>query len=259
MKIIDCFLFFNELEMLSFRLKELNNFVDYFVLVESEYTFSGNTKELYYRNNKELFAEYNHKIIHVVEKDFDLILYYSAWEREASQRNAIKKGLDELNLSDDDVIIISDCDEIPNTIYLEQIKYQPKILVKPAQINVLKQDFYYYNLFSKKANKWLMSKVVSYQLIKYGCTPQTIRHTYDNIIENGGWHFSYFGSAEKIRTKIESFSHTEFNDEQFKNLNTIERNIELKKDLFFRSNEEIINCEINELELPKNYKMLLNI
>jgi beta-1,4-mannosyl-glycoprotein beta-1,4-N-acetylglucosaminyltransferase len=259
MKIIDCFLFFNELEMLLFRLKELNNFVDYFVLVESEYTFSGNTKELYYKNNKELFAEYNHKIIHVVEKDFDLILYCSAWEREASQRNAIQKGLDELNLSDDDVIIISDCDEIPNTVYLEKIKYQPKILVKPAQINVLEQDFYYYNLMSKKAIKWLMSKVVSYQLIKYGCTPQTIRHTYHNIIENGGWHFSYFGSPEKIRTKIESFSHTEFNDEQFKNLNTIEQNIELKKDLFFRSNEEIINYEINELELPKNYKMLLNI
>ena len=68
MKIIDCFLFYNELELLKFKLKELNDIVDYFVLIESKYTFVGNEKELYYEKNKVLFSEYNHKIIHVIHE-----------------------------------------------------------------------------------------------------------------------------------------------------------------------------------------------
>ena len=257
MKIIDCFLFFNEIDMLLFRLKELNDYVDGFVIVESTYTFSGKKKELTYQNNIDLFKDYQHKIQHIFANN--LAPNGTSWEREASQRNAIEYGLDVLNLDNDDVVIISDCDEIPNTKVLEEIRVNPKMLNFPLQINALEQDFYYYNLTSKKKNKWLMSKIVSYELIKSGCPPQNIRHHYHQIIKNGGWHFSYFASPEKIRRKIESFSHTEFDSERYKDTNTIKKNIELKQDLFFRDNEEIINCEINEAELPKYYKMLSNI
>ena len=64
MKIIDSFIFYNELDMLKYRLSLLNDYVDYFVLVESNYTHSGKLKELFYEKNKELFAEFNHKIVH---------------------------------------------------------------------------------------------------------------------------------------------------------------------------------------------------
>ena len=57
-KIIDCFIFYNEMKMLEFRLKELNDVVDFFVLVESTKTFTGNDKELFFEQNKENFKEY---------------------------------------------------------------------------------------------------------------------------------------------------------------------------------------------------------
>ena len=63
--IVDCFTFYNELEMLYYRLSLLNDYVDHFVLVESNQTFAGNTKRLFYNENKHLFEKYNHKIIHV--------------------------------------------------------------------------------------------------------------------------------------------------------------------------------------------------
>ena len=74
MKIIDCFLFNNELKLLELRLKELYNYVDYFILVESEFYFSGNNKPLHYHNNKNKFSEYNNKIIHVVQNKITMIL-----------------------------------------------------------------------------------------------------------------------------------------------------------------------------------------
>jgi beta-1,4-mannosyl-glycoprotein beta-1,4-N-acetylglucosaminyltransferase len=254
MEIVDCFLFFNEIDMLMFRLKELNDFVDFFILVESNHTFSGNPKELFYENNKHLFSAYNHKIISIAIKGKEDV---SAWDRETMQRNAVTQGLKLLDLNKDDIIILSDCDEIPNPKLLKKVKNEDITWIR--NIYSLEQDFYYYNLNSLKLNYWVISKIFRYGEISISKrTPQEIRHTQTIKITDGGWHFSYFGSPEKIRTKIESFSHTEFNDEQYKNLITIEQNIELKKDLFFRSNEDLIHCEIDEKKLPKNYKMLLN-
>ena len=68
-KLIDCFIFYNELQLLLFRLEELYEIVDYFVLVESTVTFTGNAKPLYFEQHKELFHKYIDKIIHIVEED----------------------------------------------------------------------------------------------------------------------------------------------------------------------------------------------
>ena len=70
MKIIDCFIFYNELDMLTYRLNILNDVVDYFVLVESNHTFVGKEKPLFYNENKHLFEKFNHKIIHIIVNDF---------------------------------------------------------------------------------------------------------------------------------------------------------------------------------------------
>jgi len=255
MEIVDCFLFFNEIDMLLFRLKELNDYVDYFVLVESDHTFSGNPKELFYENNKHLFSAYNHKIIHIAIKGKEDV---SAWERETMQRNAVTQGLKLLDLTKDDIIILSDCDEIPNPELLKKVRNEN--VIWQNHIYSLEQDFYYYNLNSLKLNYWTMSKIFRYGEISISKrTPQEIRYTQMFQITDGGWHFSYFGSPEKIKYKIQSFSHQEFNNENYTDLEKIKNQIDTKQDLFYRNNEEIINCEIDESKLPVNYKLLLNI
>jgi beta-1,4-mannosyl-glycoprotein beta-1,4-N-acetylglucosaminyltransferase len=66
MRTVDSFIFYNEIDMLKYRLSILNEYVDYFVLVESNYTYSGKLKELFYEKNKEMFEDFNHKIIHII-------------------------------------------------------------------------------------------------------------------------------------------------------------------------------------------------
>ena len=123
-KIIDCFTFYNELKMLSFRLKELNDVVDHFILAEATLTHAGEPKELIYQNNKHLFEEYNHKIIHIIVDDMptDVSHIAKAWDREIHQRNCLMRGIEQLDIKDTDIILVNDCDEIPNPELLEQMK-----------------------------------------------------------------------------------------------------------------------------------------
>ena len=104
-KIIDCFIFYNELDMLTYRLNILNDIVDYFVLVEATHTFIGKEKPLFYQDNKHLFEKFNHKIIHVIVDDFphkypDInIGKNEQWRNEIFQRNCISRGIDKLELN----------------------------------------------------------------------------------------------------------------------------------------------------------------
>jgi len=276
MKIVDCFLFYNELDLLKFKLKELNDIVDYFVLIESKYTFVGNEKELYYETNKKLFSEYNHKIIHIVH-DHNATLENgprddglpNAWSNEKEQRFYGTKGIAKLNLADDDLIIISDLDEIADKNTLKKIKEEG--LKDP--ISCLEQDMYYYNLNNKLIDKWYRSKLVRFDKIReyFDKSPdifQTIVQPQYNldgkhignypIIKKGGWHFSFFGNASMIKNKIKNFSHTElshFGDESDEKIN---KKIQNNKDIFNREDMkfETIKVEDNNY-LPENYKMLL--
>jgi beta-1,4-mannosyl-glycoprotein beta-1,4-N-acetylglucosaminyltransferase len=100
-KLVDAFIFFDELELLLLRLTELESVVDYFVIVESDLTFTGTRKPLYFAECKHLFADYSDRIIHVVQEaeegaDID------PWDREAAQRHAIMHGFAELDLEPTD-------------------------------------------------------------------------------------------------------------------------------------------------------------
>ncbi len=108
--IYDCFLFFNEIQLLRLRLAELSPVVERFVLVEATRSFTGHPKPLHFENNRHLFEEHLEKICHIVVDDLPA-KYESAWDMEAHQRNAILRGLTEAN--PDDIIAISDVDEIP--------------------------------------------------------------------------------------------------------------------------------------------------
>jgi len=111
-KIYDCFTFYNELDLLEIRLNELDSVVDYFVIVEATKTQTGIDKPLYFDINKDRYTKFKHKIIHIIVRDMPDITKNSAWVLENHQRNQIIKGLNNCNL--DDIIIISDLDEIPN-------------------------------------------------------------------------------------------------------------------------------------------------
>ena len=170
-KMIDCIIFFNELELLSYRLHILKNVVDYFVIVESTHTFSGKEKPLFFHENKDKFADFADKIIHIVVDDLphkyphiDYKNFYSGeqWQNEIFQRNAISRGIEKLHLDDHDILIISDVDEIPDPITLYPIKHQET----PIEIHMLAMDFYYYNLNTKLYDTWTEAKVLSYKNTK---------------------------------------------------------------------------------------------
>ena len=103
MKLIDGFVFYNELGLLKYRLDTLYEIVDNFILVESTKTFSGNSKELFYEKNKHLYEKYQDKIIHIIVDDMPTT--NNAWDREAHQRSCISRGFQ--NLQDKDLILIS--------------------------------------------------------------------------------------------------------------------------------------------------------
>ena len=271
--LIDCFTFFNELKLLQLRLEETYDAVDYYVLVESIKTFTNQDKELYYQNNKHLFEKYGHKIIHVIVDNMPEIdtTSDSNWEREKFQRNAIMRGLERLNLKNDDIIIINDADEI---IKSEVMKYLKGVGV--YGLYVLAVDSYIYNLENKCIQSWpplridCGSRAINYEsLIEIG-GPDKARNTYlynkkfypngalnDNlfawIIKDAGWHFSYFGDKESIIKKIQGYSHQELNTKDI--IDNIEDYIKNGKYLSNEYQTEFIKIEDNT-RLPKNYKIL---
>ena len=267
MKIIDAFIFYNELDMLLYRLDTLYDYVDHFILVEGTYTHSGKEKNLFYNDNKYLFDKYNSKIIHIILYDFPFkfpnINYKNneQWINEHYQRNSIKYGIDKLSdlLNDEDIIIVSDLDEIPDNNILINIKNNK---LNIDNIYSLSQDMYYYNLNSKKINPWTLSKILTYKIYKnLNLSFQNIRHLNCNYINNGGWHLSYFGDKYFIKNKIENFGHQEFNNIKYTDLNKIEENINNQSDLYNRNdeNEKIYKIPISEnTYLPHNYLKFLN-
>jgi len=241
MKIIDAFIFYNELDLLFYRLSALYNHVDVFVLVEATLTHKGQPKPLYYGENKEKFKKFENKIIHIVVDDLipNATHDYSkrqeddVWKNENYQRNCIDRGIRQLNLSNADLIMISDLDEIPNmnTIYdlITDVRDTTQIAV------ALEQDMYYYNLTSKQSVKWYLARVMSYMyyVSHVGSSPQLCRMTHSvGCIPNGGWHLSYFGDPAFIRNKLVNFAHQEFNKETYTNIQTIEQKIKTKTNLF---------------------------
>jgi beta-1,4-mannosyl-glycoprotein beta-1,4-N-acetylglucosaminyltransferase len=268
MKIVDAFIFYNELDMLEYRLSILYDIVDHFILVESTRTFIGNEKPLFFENNKQRFQKYADKIIHIIDRDFmenpkhDYTKGWKdeVWYNENHQRNSIEDGLKQLELSDNDIIQVSDVDEIPDPNILLQIKNNN------MKINYVSlcQDFYYYNLTYKNfSEKWDFAKIMSYKhyVDSFNRTPQYCREVEPkHVIKRGGWHLSYFGDTNFIRNKIKQFAHQEFNQDKYTNIENIEYSIKTGKDLFERPYEKCIKIPIYENDyLPPNYNYFDNL
>ncbi len=270
--IYDCFTFFNELDLLEIRLNVLNDVVDKFVLVEMDKTHSNNDKPFYFEENKERYAEFLHKIVHVKVTDYPSKEeiektgnpYYN-WFLENYQRNAILRGLENVQLTD--FILLSDLDEIPN----------PKVVARYEgnDIWVFKQKtmYYYLNNLCITSPVWKGTRMGTIRRIlelqkNMGEVPKEhvpcyFRGYQGKEISYGGWHFSYLGGVEKIIHKIQSFAHQEYNTEEYLNPEKILKHIENNENLYGQKGVEFKVVELNSsfpkyiLDNQEKYKQLI--
>jgi beta-1,4-mannosyl-glycoprotein beta-1,4-N-acetylglucosaminyltransferase len=265
MKIIDCFIFYNEMDLLTYRLNILNDVVDFFVIVEATRTFIGKEKPLFYNENKHLFEKFHDKIIHIIVDDFPYkypsinIARGDQWENERFQRNQIKKGIEKLmssnaELSSTDILTITDLDEIPDPLTLLKIKNQE---IK-VEIHVLEMDLYHYNLNTIGKDKWLSARILTFKkYIELSLSCDNFRFYKCPIIKDGGWHLSYFGDSNFIKNKIENFSHQEYNNIQYNTVESLTNKINNFKNIF-ADNGSLRKILINENKnLPYKYDIFL--
>ena len=250
--IYDCFSYWDEDLLLDLRLNVLNKFVDYFVIVEGNKTWQNNSKKLRFDLNR--FKNFKDKIIYVPVTD--LPDGNDPYLRENHQRNSILKGL--VSANPEDIIIISDLDEIPNPKKIIKFK-------KSMKYAVFKQRHFYYklNLQSKNNPFWYGSRICNYKDLK---SPQWLRNLkfkkrpfwridkfrLNNIIDDGGWHFCNLKTPENLLYKYKNLCETndpvnfkEKIDEKHLNINEIKRKIEKKIDIIGR-NDEFVKTDIND-------------
>lgn len=225
--IYDCFLFFNELEILKIRLHELYNYVDKFVLVESVETFRGDSKPLFFQENKKLFEQYLDKIVHVIVED--TLQTHTAWERETFQRNQILRGLTTCVAKD--LILISDVDEIIRPLVFDEFNTKLSSIPANSQYKMVLCKMpmyrYFFNCYDAKDSPWPGSIGIYFSDLQK-TTPEICRTTRTNspyIINDAGWHLTYMGGYERVLQKLASFSHAEYDTPYHRDLKTIEQKI----------------------------------
>ncbi len=226
MKIFDCFTFFNELELLDLRFMVLNDYVDFFVIVEANRTHTGKEKEFIFEHNKKLFSKYLNKIIYIKVTDLPTYSINNIWKAENFQRNCIDRGLVHAKL--DDIIIISDLDEIPNPSTVL------KCLTESTPVVMAQQLFYYY-VNCKQNQEWYGSVISSY---KNYTTPQELRNFAINSTEgkeNGGWHYSFMGGPEKIKEKVDNIAESHVITKGVGSVSDIKRKMLHQQDLWNRT------------------------
>ena len=230
MKIYDCFMYFDEEVVADVRLHTLNEFVDYFVIVESKFTHKGEPRKLKFDHKK--FEKFKEKIIYIIdekvypqtqeiqtedsEDEKSIKLIFNATYRENGQRNLLHTGLKEAN--DEDLILISDVDEIPKLTGLNFKNINEKIIL-------FKQDMFYYkfNLWlpnliwtgtkaCRKKNlinpQWLRNiKDRKYSFFRIDTLFSSTKFNNIKIINDGGWHFTNIKTPKEIELKFRSYLH----------------------------------------------------
>ena len=223
--IYDCFTFYNENNILNKRLLYLNNGIDKFVVVESTVTHRGNPKELYF--DISVFPEeIQKKIIHIVVEDNPTDK--DPWTRENHQRVCIQRGLNDA--TDDDIILVSDVDEIPNEIVVKQLDS----VLNNNDLNIVSFHMYAFefSLMNMQVREpWFGTVAIRYKFMKENSiTPQQMRQTRWSHprLMRAGWHMSSFGDSKFVNNKMQNFAHCY--DKTFKELNedTIKQNMENK-------------------------------
>ncbi len=269
-KVIDAFLFFQELDLLEVRLAYLDVYVDTFVIVEACQTFSGRAKPFVLEKNFDRYAKYHEKIRYYklcdwhdgyesVErylteacsgtrrKVLDILRehkHYSKsalnWVLDSYHRESIHIPLAEV-ASTGDIVMVSDLDEFPS----ERIFHDGTLKSLGAKPRVCRQHEFRYFLNLYKDSDWCGSIIARYENIK-DVSLNVLRMDSKNTrkivekdeIQNGGWHFTSCGNMESIRNKIQSWGHQEFNNERI--LKRLEYHVRTGQDIFEREQGTIL-------------------
>ncbi len=283
--IFDCFLFFQELDLLEIRLNYLYEYVDKFIIVESCQTFNGKQKNFNFENHKDRFDKFSNKIIYYKINDFhhtpeELYQYlanhkysnkrfisklmeshshynkkYLWWVLDSYHRECIHLALKKI-CNSNDLVIFSDLDEIPSVKVFDLIK-KNEGLIFPL---VCEQYEFKYYLNSLNNSKWLGSIISPYSYLENKSLnlmrKESVR--FKKII-NGGYHFTSLGGAILLRSKIENWGHQEFNIDDIKN--NLKHNLLTGRDVFYRlgiPKNKIIDIEKEKIFDIKIRKILMN-
>lgn len=253
MKIYDCFTFYNELDLLDLRLSILGDVVDHIVIVEATSTFQNQPKPLFLKENWSRYEKYHDKIIHVVV-DLDNA---DPWQNERHQRDSIMQGL--VDASPHDVAIIGDVDEF----------------IRPETINTIRNsNALVYGLrvpyFNFKFNYMLVNNPETYCVwataaqVSAITSPEELRHSrwslnqfpfnYNDgtvhLLEHAGWHFTYLGDDEFIRTKLKSFAHSELNTDEVLNQINVEQCISMGRGFNINDPREFVTVAMDDYFHP---------
>ena len=274
MKIFDCFMYFDEDVVLDVRLNTLNEFVDYFVIVESRFTHKGDPRDLKFNQKK--FEKFKDKIIYIIyeqePKEIKIVNFndseneksrkyiFNAIYRENGQRNHIEKGLE--RAKQNDIILISDVDEIPNLLDVNFNTINEKIIL-------FKQDMFYYKFNLYLPNLvWTGTKGCRK---KHLTTPQWLRNVKDRkypfyrvdtifsknkyksikYIDTGGWHFTNIKTAKEIEYKLRSYLHHREFDERPLSVEEIEKIIKNRQAIYDLKVDKTVNKIGNGSTLEK--------
>lgn len=256
-KIVHGFTFFNEVDFLEYKMIEVGDVFDYFIIVEGNKTFSGDDKPFIFEQNIHRYEKWLHKIVYVKVEDFPET--QNAWDRERHQRNCILRGLTSISLQlfDDDILILGDLDEIPD----------PKIshLMKTGVVHYpvschLRQHLYYYNFNCKSSSDYTTLTYFEFKNLKKDLQRMDLNDAMRQVMDRTdlvyGWHLSFFGGIKQIIQKLRAYSHHDEYPIENYTPEYIQQCINEQKNIF-ENLEGFSYIPLQENQyLPPNYKLL---
>ena len=255
MQVFDCFMYYNEDTILDLRLNYLDKYVDYFIIVESTFNHRGQKKELNFDIKK--FSKFKNKIRYYIlddqPKDIEAIdindsedvknskYILNGYRRDHFQRNHIIEGIKDAGK--EDIIIISDIDEIPKLKNINFEKLKNKLIFFKQ-----KMCYYKFNLFQKNYDwvgsraclkkmllspQWLRDiKAKSYPFWRLDLLFSKKKYSNIQIVSDGGWHFSYLNTPELIEQKLKSYTHHREYDLNPIGIENIKKRIENRESVY---------------------------
>ena len=209
--LVDGFMFYNELDILELRLELLDRYVDRFILVEAEVNHVGGPKELFFENNKQRFAKWLPKIMHIVVTAEEAPKEENPWCREKYQRECILKGLEggvsadgtfQVPVPADSIVMISDVDEIPD---MSKVPFEKL----PHIVNSVHMWMFEYSLdYLFTGEPWVGTVITNCELLKRQGPNYFRDHRWKfPVMQYAGWHLSSFGDANHVCNKMQTFAH----------------------------------------------------
>ena len=244
---VDTFLF-NGDEICFARLAYLYPYVDKFYICEKTHTYQGHKKEvLFIDSMKDRFTPYLEKIVFLVD---DSPIVEDSWKNETTHRNFVVPRILTDYADKKYIVTVCDCDEIPDAGII--LMHKDKLYNDTSRGAIyMKQDMYYYNLQwfmcewtrAYILNDTLLKSIQSFQLFRDFKAPV------QGVIPSG-WHLSYFMTVDQIVTKIESFSHTELNTDDYKNREFITHCIHNGHDYAKRADVRFVKRSVDVNQFP---------